>query len=159
VAARAGVTKGAVYHHFDGKRQLFLAVFAREVDRMATPLAAAYGRKKDPWHAFQAGCRAFLDECLDPGLQRIVLLDASAAIGWEQIRGLESPLLEMMQLAISRAAEAGRIAPRKPGPLAHFLYGALCETAMIVARADDQKAAHREAVVEIGRVLDGLAID
>ncbi len=64
-----------------------------------------------------------------------------------------------MEVAISRAAEAGRIAPRKPGPQAHFLYGALCETAMIVARADDQKAAHREAVVEIGRVLDGLAID
>ena len=159
VAARAGVTKGAVYHHFEGKRQLFEAVFAREVDRMATPLAAAYGRKKDPWDAFHAGCQAFLDGCLDPGLQRIILLDASAAIGWEQIRRLESPLLEMMQFAISRAAEAGRIAPRKPGPLAHFLYGALCETAMIVARADDQKEAHREAVVEIGRVLDGLAID
>ena len=82
---------------------------------MAMPLADAYGRKKDPWDAFHAGCRAFLDECLDPGLQRIVLLDASAAIGWEQIRHLESPLLQMMELAISRAAEAGRIAPRKPG--------------------------------------------
>ena len=122
-------------------------------------LLAAYARKKDPWDAFDAGCRAFLDECLDPGLQRIVLLDASAAIGWEEIRHLESPLLEMMELAISRAAEAGRIAPRRPGPLARFLYGALCETAMFVARADDQKAAHREAVAEIGRVLDGLAID
>ncbi len=105
-----------------------------------------------------AGCRAFLDECLDPGLQRIVLLDASAAIGWEGIRRLEAPLLEMMELAISRAAEAGRIAPRPPGPLAHFLFGAICEMAMVVARADDQKAAHREAVAEIGRVLDGLAI-
>jgi AcrR family transcriptional regulator len=157
VAARAGVTKGAVYHHFEGKRQLFEAVFTREVERLALPLAAAYGRKKDPWDAFHAGCRAFLDECLDPGLQRIVLLDASAAIGWEQIRHLESPLLQMMELAISRAAEAGRIAPRNPSTLAHFLYGALCETAMIVVRSDDQKAAHREAVVEIGRVLDGLA--
>ncbi|WP_200828309.1 TetR/AcrR family transcriptional regulator [Mycobacterium sp. 3519A] len=158
VAARAGVTKGAVYHHFAGKRQLFEAVFSREVERVATPLAAAYGRKKDPWDAFAAACRAFLDECLDPGLQRIMLLDASAAIGWEQIRQLESPLLDMMELGISRAAEAGRIAPRKPGPLAHFLYGALCETAMIVARADDQRSAHRDAVVEIGRVLEGLAI-
>jgi AcrR family transcriptional regulator len=157
VAARAGVTKGAVYHHFEGKRQLFEAVFSREVEGMATPLAAAYARKKDPWAAFQAGCRAFLDECLDPGLQRIVLLDASAAIGWEQIRVLESPLLEMMELAITRAADAGRIARRRPGPLARFLYGALCETAMVVARAEDQRAAHREAVAEIGRVLDGLA--
>jgi AcrR family transcriptional regulator len=54
VAARAGVTKGAVYHHFAGKRQLFEAVFSREVERVATPLAAAYGRKKDPWDAFAA---------------------------------------------------------------------------------------------------------
>jgi len=159
VAARADVTKGAVYHHFDGKQQLFEAVFTREVERMATPLVAAYARKKDPWDAFKAGCRAFLDECLDPELQRIVLLDALTAIGWEQVRRLEGPLLEMMQLGILQAAEAGRIAPRPPEPLAHFLYGALCETAMIVARADDQKVAHRQAITEIGRILDGLAID
>jgi AcrR family transcriptional regulator len=157
VAARAGMTKGAVYHHFDGKRQLFEAVFSGEIERLATPLAAAYTRKKDPWDAFKAACRAFLDECLEPGLQRIVLLDASAAIGWEGIRRLEAPLLEMMELAISRAAEAGRIAPRRPGPLASFLFGAICEMAMIVARADDKKVAHRDARAEIGRVLDGLA--
>jgi AcrR family transcriptional regulator len=138
VAARAKVTKGAVYHHFEGKRQLFEAVFSREVQRMATPLATAYARKKDPWEAFKAGCRAFVDECLEPGLQRIVLLDASAAIGWEGIRRLEAPLLELMELAISRAAAAGRIAPRPPAPLAYFLFGAICEMAMIVARADDQ---------------------
>jgi AcrR family transcriptional regulator len=159
VAARAKMTKGAVYHHFDGKRQLFEAVFTREVQQLATPLVEAYARKKDPWEAFKAGCGAFLDECLDPDLQRIVLLDALAAIGWEQVRRLEGPLLDMMQLGISQAAEAGRIAPRPPAPLAHFLYGALCETAMIVARADDQKAAHRQAVTEINRILDGLAID
>lgn len=159
VAARANMTKGAVYHHFDGKRQLFEAVFTREVEQLATPLVEAYARKKDPWDAFKAGCRAFLDECLDPDLQRIVLLDALAAIGWEHVRRLERPLLDMMQLGISRAAEAGRIASRPPAPLAHFLYGALCETAMIVARADDQKAAHRQAVSEINRILDGLAID
>jgi len=159
VAAKAKVTKGAVYHHFDGKRQLFEAVFTREVQQLATPLVEAYARKKDPWEAFKAACRAFLDECLDPDLQRIVLLDALTAIGWEQVRRLEGPLLDMMQLGISQAAEAGRIAPRPPAPLAHFLYGALCETAMIVARADDQKAAHRQAVSEINRILDGLAID
>lgn len=157
VAARASVTKGAVYHHFEGKRQLFEAVFTGEVEKMAGPLAQAYRRKKDPWDAFAAGCRAFLDECLDPGLQRIMLLDASAAIGWEQMRVREAPLLQMMELGISRAAEAGRIARRPPGPLARFLFGALCEMAMFVARADDQKAAHRQAVAEITRVLDGLA--
>jgi AcrR family transcriptional regulator len=159
VAARAGMTKGAVYHHFDGKRQLFEAVFSREIEGMTTPLATAYTRKKDPWDAFKAASRAFLDECLDPGLQRIVLLDAPAAIGWEGIRRLEAPLLDMMELAISRAVDAGRIAARPPGPLAHFLFGATCEVAMIVARADDQRTAQRQAVAEIGRVLDSLAID
>ena len=63
----------------------------------------------------------------------------------------------MMELGIARGIEAGRIASRPPGPLATFLYGALCETAMVVARADDQKAAHRQAVGEIGRILDALA--
>jgi AcrR family transcriptional regulator len=158
VAGRAGVTKGAVYHHFDGKRQLFEAVFSREIERITTPLAAAYTRKKDPWDAFKAASLAFLDECLEPGLQRIVLLDAPAAVGWEGIRRLEAPLLELMELGISRAVEAGRIAQRPPGPLAHFLFGATCEVAMIVARADDQKVAQRQAVAEIGRVLDSLAV-
>jgi AcrR family transcriptional regulator len=158
VAARANVTKGAVYHHFEGKQQLFEAVFTREVERMATPVLAAYARKKDPWDAFHAGCRAFLDECLDADLQRIVLLDALAALGWEEVRRLEAPLLEMMELGISRAVKAGRIAKRPPAPLAHFLYGALCETAMIVARADDQKTAHRQAVAEIASIMNGLAI-
>ena len=158
VASHASVTKGAVYHHFDGKRQLFEAVFTREVELMAAPLVAAYGRKKDPWDAFEAACRAFLDECLDPELQRIVLLDAAAALGWEEVRRLEAPMLEMMEFGIARAVEASRIAPRPPGPLANFLYGALCETAMIVAREDDQRSAHRRAVAEIGRILDALAL-
>ena len=158
VAARAGVTKGAVYHHFAGKRQLFEAVFGREIEHVTAPLVAAYSRKKDPWDAFKAASAAFLDECLDPGVQRIVLLDAPAAIGWDGIRRLEAPLLDLMELAISRAVDAGRIERRPPGPLAHFLFGATCEVAMIVARADDQKMAQRQAVAEIGRVLDSLAI-
>ena len=158
VAARADMTKGAVYHHFAGKRQLFEAVFTGEVERMTGPLLEAYARKKDPWSGFGAACRAFLDECLDPATQRIVLLDAFTALGWEEMRRLETPLLEMMEAGIDRAAAAGRIARRPPKPLAHFLFGAICETAMIVARADDQRAAHRQAVAEIGRILDGLTV-
>ena len=159
MAARARVTKGAVYHHFEGKQQLFEAVFAREVERLAAVLPAVYASKQDPWEAFEASCRAFLAECLEPGLQRIMLLDALAAMGWEGVRRMEAPLLEMMEVAITRAVNAGRIAPRPAGPLAHFLYGALCETSMNVARADNQTAAHRKAVTELGHVMDGLRLD
>jgi AcrR family transcriptional regulator len=162
VAVRARVTKGAVYHHFDGKRRLFEAVFIREVERMAVPLVEtyqrAYQRKMDSWEAFGAACRAFLDECLEPGVQRIVLLDAFTALGWAEMRRLETPLLDMMEAAIGRAVDEGRIARRPPGTLAHFLFGAICETAMIVARAADQRSAQRQAVAELDRVLDGLVI-
>ncbi|SEH82163.1 DNA-binding transcriptional regulator, AcrR family [Mycolicibacterium rutilum] len=158
VAARAEVTKGAVYHHFKGKPQLFEAVFTREIDDMAAPLLAAYRSKRDPWAGFHTACQAFLDLCLDAGTQRIVLLDAFTALGWERMRRLEAPLLEMMETGIARAVGAGRIAKRPAGPLAHFLFGALCETAMVVARADDQPAAQRQAVAELRRILDGLVI-
>ena len=159
VAAKARVTKGAVYHHFEGKQRLFEAVFAREVERLAAVLPAVYASKQDPWEAFEASCRAFLAEYLEPGLQRIVLLDALAAMGWDGVRRVEAPLLEMMEVAITRAVKAGRIAPRPAGPLAHFLYGALCETSMNVARADNQNAAYRKAVTELGHVMDGLRLD
>lgn len=159
VAAKARVTKGAVYHHFQGKQQLFEAVFVREVGRLSDTMTAVYAGKRDPWDAFEACCRAFLDECLEPGLQRIMLLDAVAATGWEGVRRMEAPMLEMMEIAIARAAEAGRIEQRPPGPLAVFLYGALCETAMSVARADNPKSAQRKAVSELSRVLDGLRLD
>jgi AcrR family transcriptional regulator len=158
VAAKARVTKGAVYHHFQGKQQLFEAVFAREVERLCDMLPAVYASKPDPWDAFEACCRVFLEECLEPGLQRIMLLDALAALGWEGVRRMEAPMMELMEIAVATAVDAGRIAPRPAGPLAVFLYGALCETSMNVARADNQKAAHRRALTELSHVLEGLRL-
>lgn len=158
VAAKARVTKGAVYHHFQGKPQLFEAVFGREVERLCAALPAVYASKRDPWDAFEACCRAFLEECLEPGLQRIMLLDALAAMGWEAVRRMEAPMMELMEIGIAAAVQAGRIAPRPAGPLAVFLYGALCETSMNIARADNQKAAHRKALTELSQVLEGLRL-
>jgi AcrR family transcriptional regulator len=158
VAAQARVTKGAVYHHFQGKQQLFEAVFAREVERLCAILPAVYASKRDPWDAFEACCRAFLEECLEPGLQRIMLLDALGAMGWEGVRRMEAPMMELMEVAIAAAVRAGRIAPRPAGPLAVLLYGALCETSMNVARADNQRAAHRKALTELSHVLEGLRL-
>lgn len=158
VADRAQVTKGAFYHHFDGKRQLFEAVLTREIDRLASTLIDTYRSCDDPWQAFRASCEAFLGDCLDPGVQRIMLLDALTALGWERTRRLEAPLLDLMEVAIASAVEAGSIAPRPAKPLAHFLFGALCETAMTVARSDDHSAAHGAALAEISRILDAVAV-
>lgn len=157
VAATAGVTKGAVYHHFKGKRELFEAVLAREVEELTEALVAAYLGEEDPWEALAVSCRTFLDACQEPGLQQIVLLDGIAVLGWEGVREREAGLLDALTQAIERAVDAGRISPRPARPLANFLFGALCELAMSVARAESQRVAKREATEEVTRVLEALA--
>jgi AcrR family transcriptional regulator len=158
VVAKAGVTKGALYHHYRGKRELFAAVFAGEQEAIVAGLAAAYEAEQDPWRAFEAGCVAFVERCQEPGVQRIFLLDAPAALGWETIREIESGSMEMMVAGIQRAIDEGRIAPRDPRPLAHLLFGAICESAMVVARAPDQDEALRTSTEELSALLRALAV-
>ncbi|MGH2923433.1 MAG: TetR/AcrR family transcriptional regulator [Solirubrobacterales bacterium] len=157
VVAKAGVTKGALYHHFGGKRELFAAVFAAEQARLLETVAAAAADQTDPWRAFEGGCVAFVAACQEPGVQRIFLLDAPVALGWETIRSLESRSLELMVAGIEGAIEAGRISPREPRQLAHLLFGAICESAMVVARAPDQGRALSEATEELRELLRALA--
>jgi AcrR family transcriptional regulator len=157
VVAKAGVTKGALYHHFSGKRDLFAAVFAGEQAKLSEAIVEAYQRRQEPWEAFEAGAAAFVEACQEPGVQRIFLLDAPTALGWETIRQLESSSLGMMELGIERAIEAGSIETRPVKPLAHLLFGALCESAMVVARAPDQRAALDEALAELHRLLASLS--
>jgi AcrR family transcriptional regulator len=157
VAASAGVTKGALYHHFAGKRDLFRAVFEHEQERLVAALGEAYASRRDPWDGFEAGCRAFLESSLDPGLQRIVLLDAPGVLGWEAIREIESPALQLTEYGIEQAIGAGRL-PRRPAqPLAHLLFGAICEGAMKIARSADPAAMQRAVWAELRRVLRALA--
>jgi AcrR family transcriptional regulator len=157
VVEAAGVTKGALYHHFASKRELFAAVFAAEQQKLSAITAEVYERIEDPWEAFEASCRAFVEACQEPGVQRIFLLDAPAALGWETIRDLESGTLAMMQFAIQRAIDEGRIPPRPARPLAHLLFGGICECAMVVARAEDQRTALREGTEELSRTLRAIA--
>ena len=158
VVARAGVTKGALYHHFASKRELFAAVYEREQHRLARHMAAAYDAGgKDPWKAFEAGCRAFLEAILDPGVQRIVLLDSASALGWEGMRAGEVTSERMLHEGIRRAIDAGAIPKRRVEPLAALLLGAICEAAMTIARAEDQPATMRAMVAELRTLLKSLA--
>lgn len=158
VASAAGVTKGALYHHFEGKRELFRAVYEHEQRQLVAAIGEAYAGKRDPWDAFEAGCRAFIESSLDPGLQRITLLDAPGALGWEAIREIESPALQMTERGIERAMDAKRLPRRSPQPLAHLLFGAMCEGAMKIARSEDPEAAQRAIWAELRRVLRALAV-
>jgi AcrR family transcriptional regulator len=158
VVAAAGVTKGALYHHFSSKRDLFRAVFEQEEIALARASRLAYVEESDPWQGFQAACIAFLENSLDPGVQRIVVLDGPAVLGWETVREIEArQSLAMIERGLVQAMESGRIATRPAGPLAHMLFGALCEGAMSVARSGgDQRAAMRAMATELRSLLTAL---
>jgi AcrR family transcriptional regulator len=157
IAAAAGVTKGALYHHFGSKRDVFRAVFVAEQRRLAEIENDAYRAESDPWEGFYAGCRAFLEASLDPRVQQITLLDAPGALGLDTMLEIEADALAMTKKGLRHAMEAGSIPSRPVDPLAHLVFGALCEAAMKIARSEDQEAELRGMLDELRRLLDALA--
>jgi AcrR family transcriptional regulator len=159
VAAAAGVTRGALYHKFAAKADLFLAVYEQveaEVTARIGELMASAGAS-DPLAALGAGADAFLYVCTEPEVQQIALLDAPAVLGWERWRAVGLNYgLGMTEAALRAAMDAGRIAEQPVRPLAHVLLGALDEAALYVARAEDPDTARDEMRPLFARLLAGL---
>src|SRR5262245_10862638 len=157
IVRAAGVTRGALYHQFRDKADLFAAV-AEEVEaEIAERIAGAAGGEADPVGALRSGTRLFLDACAEPEVERIILLDAPAVLGWEAWRDLAGRYgLGLVQFGLQSAIEAGAIAAQPVAPLAHVLIGALNESALYVARAEDPAAAREQCVAILDRILQGL---
>jgi AcrR family transcriptional regulator len=161
IVRAAGVTRGALYHQFRDKADLFAAV-AEEVEaEIAERIAAgAAGAADDPVGALRVGARLFLDACAEPEVERIILLDAPAVLGWEAWRDLAGRYgLGLVQLALQSAMDAGAIVPQPVIPLAHVLVGALDECALYVARAEDPPTARQECAAIFDRILRGITPD
>ena len=157
IVRRAGVTRGALYHHFTDKRDLFLAVFERLDGELVTGIAARVGGVTDPWEAMLAGMRAFLDACTDPTVIRISLVDAPAVLGWREWRDISaSHGLGLVAAALQAAMEAGVLTRRPVLPLAHLLLAAMTEAGLMVATAADPAAARAEVEAPLIAVLEGL---
>jgi AcrR family transcriptional regulator len=159
IVRAAGVTRGALYHHFDGKEGLFEAVF-EEVERALTQqIAEEAMQSSDAWEAMIAGAGAFLDACSDPAVQRVTLIDAPSVLGWERWREIGMSYgLGVVQATLQEAMRQGVIAEQPVRPLAHLLMGALDEAAMVVARAEDFDAARAEVGASIERLLNALRV-
>jgi AcrR family transcriptional regulator len=159
IVRAAGVTRGALYHHFGGKEGLLEAVY-REVEAEVTRqvVTGAAATAKDPLDALRISTGLFLDACMKPEVQRILLLDAPAVLGWSRWREIAAEHgLGVVEAGLSAAMEAGQIAEQPVRPLAHVLMGALDEAAMLVGRAEDPEAAKREVEATLGGLLDALA--
>jgi AcrR family transcriptional regulator len=138
IVARAGVTRGALYHHFADKEGLFRAVFEELEQEIGQRILVAAAAGSDPFEELRLGSQAFLDSALDPAVRRIVLLDAPAVLGWEAWRQVDADHgLGLVAEGLSHAMDAGLIRRRPVQPLAHLLLAALNEAAMMVAAAED----------------------
>ncbi len=142
VLAATGLARGALYHHFATKEALFDAVLDQEVARIARTAAAAARAADDPVASLRAGCRTWLEVALDPAVQRIVLLDPPAVVGWARWRELdERHTLGGLRANIERIAADGRVAPAEAEMLAHMVLAAVSEAALLIAQAEDPAAA------------------
>jgi AcrR family transcriptional regulator len=160
IARAAGVTRGALYHHFDGKRELFEAVYEQIEIELAERIAAGALRANasSPLVAMKAGTEMFLLASTEPETQRIVLLDGPAVLGWDRWREIATEHgLGLIEATLQAAIEAGEIDSQPVRPLAHVLMGALDEAAMLVARADDAERMRAEVGRTLGALLDGLS--
>ncbi len=154
----AGVTRGALYHHFrGGKEALFRAVLVQLSAETVRRIGEAASVPSDPWQALMAGADAFLDACAKPEVQRIMLVDGPSVLGWDVWRAIDSDHgLGLLEQALQRAMDAGAMLPGSTTAVAHVLAGALDEAAMVVARAEDPVAAREEMGRTLQRLLEGL---
>lgn len=163
VVAEAGVTKGALYHHFSGKKELFEAVFVqvkRELSAQIAPALQTYRRDPtpdDPWNGIVEACRTYIEIHTDPAVERIVLRDARAVLTPDAWRRVDEAWGAVMFRGTFRRAINRGVMVRLPlNPIAMIVTGALAEACLLVADADDPEAARAETLSVVVKLLEGL---
>jgi AcrR family transcriptional regulator len=157
IAAKAGVAKGAVYHHFDSKEEIFTRVLdAVQAEIAATPPSAALRKIADPLDRAAAAMLSYLNTATEPGIKRILLIDGPAVIGWRKWREIDDRYFG--QGARNAVAHImGTSAPASEiDAVTHAIMGAIMEAALVCATAPDAKKAAREMTAALRRLMEGL---
>lgn len=159
VVRAAGVTRGALYHQFADKRELFEAVLIELEQQVLTVAAQRMAEHPDDvLAAFKAGCHGWLEASADPATGRILLTDGPAVLGLDGWRAVaEEHGLGVVKASLAHGMETGAIKRRPIDPLAHVIVGALDEAALYVARAEDRPAALAEMTEIVDRMVDAFA--
>jgi AcrR family transcriptional regulator len=160
ILERSGLSRGALYHHFPTKLDLFLAVYKASETRVLSRIAAQLSASTGPFEALVDSTRAYLRLCeTDEELRRIGLTQGRAVLGWEGWRAAAGELGIAVVLAlVSAAIDAGDLPPRDPETTAQILLGALIEAAMLIVVAEDRVAARERSEAVIVDLLEGLRL-
>jgi AcrR family transcriptional regulator len=157
IVRRAKVTRGALYHHFADKKDLFRAVHEQLESDLVKAIGAEIAGIEDARELLATGVRSFLDACTDPALAQISLIDAPSVLGWEEWREIDARYgMGLVRSGLDLAMQQGAIPRQDPDPLAHLLLAALGEAALLIASADDPKAARKRVEQPVMALLDGL---
>src|SRR5436190_12608623 len=159
IVAKAKVTRGALYHHFEDKRDLFRAVFERVEEDLMARIGRSMEIVDDPWELMLAGVAAFLDACEEPAVKRISLTDAPAVLGWSEWREIDNRHgLGLTRAALQGAVDAGVLRPIPVDAMAHLFVAALSEAAFVIAHAEHPRKARAEVDEALEQLIEGLRI-
>jgi AcrR family transcriptional regulator len=157
IVSGAGVTKGALYHHFGDKADVFRAVYEQVKREVSDEVVEVFNRP-DPWESIIVGATIWIDAHLDPAVRRIVLQDARAVLDWDTLRDLENRFgVTALRGALRKAMTAGAIEQQALRPLSLLLLGALSEGCAYIVDAADPTAARDEVIALVTRLLRSLA--
>jgi AcrR family transcriptional regulator len=158
VVEKAGVTRGAMYHHFREKKELFRAVYEQAESELVAAAAEPMTHVADPWARLVVGMRAFFDACNDPALRDITLVDGPAVLGWQAWREVGNRYgLAAMTFALQGAVDEGVLrADLDVKNLAHMFIAALGEAALMLANAEHPDAAREGIEATLLGMLEGL---
>lgn len=157
IVTTAGVTRGALYHHFRDKQQLFQAVHEELEAEIVARTAAAVAGISDIAELIQRGIGAFLDCCTDPRTARVTLVDAPTVLGWAAWREIDQRHgLGLIEATMAAAMDAGLIPRQDVRTVAHLVLGALGEAALMIANDPDPVAARQRVEPALGTLIGNL---
>ncbi len=160
IAEQAGLTRGALYHHFRDKEDLFRAVHEEVVAEVAPLL---WRRSNDPtasaWTLFRANSEVYLEAaCTNESYRQIVLIDGPAVLGWRYLSERGNGPTDKISEYLRDAVDEGVLRPQPIDALAHLLSALGTESAMYVAHAEDPEDARRQISACYERLLAGLVV-
>ena len=157
IVRAAGMTRGALYHHYADKQELFRAVVEDVERELTAEVAAVLEEAADPVTGMATALDVFLTACLRPEVRQISLTDAPAVLGWTTWREIEAEHgLGVLTTVLSKAIDDGVLAPQPVRALAQLVLAAVMEAAHMVAEAADPVAARAEAQQVLGTWLAAL---